>query len=113
MHEFQDQIRSAKNGIDHLENTLKERQENLERIEKSVYEKEIANSGRQKDLEQLQNEVERLEQKKSTLEYEKTNAAHELLELTDQHDKLIEETVREENEKIELEALVLMASPSP
>lgn len=104
VYELQDQIRSAQNGVDHLENILSERKEHLERIEKSVHEKEIANSGRQKDLEQLQSEIGRLEQKKSTLEYEKTNAAHELLELTDQYNKLQEGIVLEENEKTELEA---------
>jgi chromosome segregation protein len=104
VYELQDQIRSAQNGVDHLENILSERKEHLERIEKSVHEKEIANSGRQKDLEQLQSEIGRLEQKKSTLEYEKTNAAHVLLELTDQYNKLQEGIVLEENEKTELEA---------
>ncbi len=104
VHEFQDQIRSAQNGIDHLKNVLSERKDHLESIEKTVHEKEIANSGRQKDLEQLQKEVERLEQKISILEYEKTNASHELLELTEQYDKLQEETVLDENEKTRLEA---------
>ena len=103
VYEFQDQIRSAQNGIDHLKNVLSERKENLERIEKNVHEKEIANSGRQKGLELLQKEVERLEKKISTLEYEKTNASHELLELTQQHDKLQQETIQEENEKTRLE----------
>lgn len=103
VHELEEQTQSAKNSNDQLENALKEHQDHLERIEKNVYEKEIAGNSRQKDLEQLQSEVERLEQKKSTLEYEKTNASHELLELTGQHDKLKEETVLEENEKTELE----------
>ena len=106
VYEFQDQIRSAQNSIDHLKNVLADRKDKLERIEKSVHEKEIANSGRQKDLEQLQKEVERLENKNSALEYEKTNASHELLELTGQHKKLREETVLEESEKTGLEAEV-------
>jgi len=104
VHKFQDQVRSTQNGIDQLKNVLSERKDHLDRIEKSAREKEIANSGRQKDLEQLQKEGERLEQKISTLEYEKTNASHELLELTEQHDKLQEKTVLEENEKTQLEA---------
>ncbi len=101
--ELQGQTQSAKNNLDHLENILKERNDQLESIEKSVHEREIVNSGRQKDLEQLQGEVERLEQKKSTLEFEKTKVSHELLELTGQHDKLRDETVLEENEKTLLE----------
>jgi chromosome segregation protein len=107
--ELKEQTQSAEISIDHLENTLKERNEHLERIEKSVHEKEIVNSSRQKDMEQLQNEVERLEEKKSSLDYEKTNASHELLEVTEQHDKLEEETVLEENERIKLEEQAILS----
>lgn len=98
------QVESAQNGIDQLKNRVAEKKADLDRVEKSVHEKEITNSGRQKDLEQLQKDVARLEQKDSALEYEKTHAARELLELTDQHNKLQEETAREENDKTELEA---------
>ena len=105
--ELKEQTQAAEISIDQLENTLKERNDHLESIEKSVHEKEIVNSGRQKDMEQLQNEVERLEQKKSSLDYEKTNASHELLEVTEQHDKLEEETVLEENERTKLEEQVI------
>ena len=101
---LQNQIQTDQNGIDQLENVLSERKDHLENIEKTVHEKEIANSGRQKDLEQLQKEVKLLAQKISTLEDGKTSVSNQLVELTLQHDKLKEETVLEENEKTGLEA---------
>ncbi len=107
--ELKEQTQLAENGIDQVENTLKERNDHLDRIAKSVHEKEIVNSGRQKDMEQLQNEVERLEQKKSSLDDEKTNASNELLEVTEQHDKIEAETVLEENERIKLEEQAILS----
>jgi len=96
---LQDEMLDAQNGINQLKNALAEQQEQLEKIEKTVRASEMANSGREKDIQQLSQEVERLEQRFSTLETEKSNITLELEALTEQQEKLRNEAALAENEK--------------
>jgi chromosome segregation protein len=100
---LQDEMQEAQNGIDHLKNSLSERKNQLEQIEKTVRSSEMANSNRQKDIQQLAKEVERLEQRFSTLEKERSNIALELNELNKQQEKLQEAAALHESEKGQFE----------
>lgn len=103
VHRLNEDALAAKNDVEQFKNSLSERKERHDRIEKTVHENEITLSGELKDLEQLQKEVERLDQKSAEIEHEKSNVAAELKDLNLQREKLREEAALAESEKTRLE----------